>query len=128
METKDGFVLDCSVTMTWCFDDEATPYTDAVRDSLVGPPGLGAFSLVHWKLPMPRSWANAANDLTRLRSHRFLSRCSRDCRSSSTMKPAAGRSATSCTWPEHITSPPTMPPILSWRSDVACRLPASMAS
>ncbi len=34
METKDGFVLDCSVTMTWCFDDEATPYTDAVRDSL----------------------------------------------------------------------------------------------
>ncbi len=27
-ETKDGFVLDCSVTMAWCFDDEATPYTD----------------------------------------------------------------------------------------------------
>jgi hypothetical protein len=24
-ETKDGFVLDCSVTMAWCFDDEATP-------------------------------------------------------------------------------------------------------
>jgi predicted nucleic acid-binding protein len=34
METKDGFVLDCSVTMAWCFDDEATPYTDGVRDSL----------------------------------------------------------------------------------------------
>ena len=33
-ETKDGFVLDCSVTMAWCFDDEATPYTDGVRDSL----------------------------------------------------------------------------------------------
>lgn len=33
-ETKDGFVLDCSVTMAWCFDDEATPYTNAVRDSL----------------------------------------------------------------------------------------------
>jgi predicted nucleic acid-binding protein len=33
-EGKDGFVLDCSVTMAWCFDDEATPYTDGVRDSL----------------------------------------------------------------------------------------------
>ena len=27
-------MLDCSVTMAWCFDDEATPYTDGVRDSL----------------------------------------------------------------------------------------------
>jgi predicted nucleic acid-binding protein len=34
MESKDGFVLDCSVTMAWSFDDEATPYTDGVRDSL----------------------------------------------------------------------------------------------
>ena len=33
-ETKDGFVLDCSVTMAWCFADEATLYTDGVRDSL----------------------------------------------------------------------------------------------
>lgn len=33
-ETKDGFVLDCSVTMAWCFDDEGTPYTSGVRDSL----------------------------------------------------------------------------------------------
>ncbi len=33
-ETKDGLVLDCSVTMAWCFDDEATPYTDGVRDRL----------------------------------------------------------------------------------------------
>lgn len=34
METPDGFVLDCSVTMAWCFDDEGTAYTHAVRDSL----------------------------------------------------------------------------------------------
>jgi predicted nucleic acid-binding protein len=33
-EAKDGLVLDCSVTMAWCFDDEATPYTDGVRDAL----------------------------------------------------------------------------------------------
>jgi predicted nucleic acid-binding protein len=34
MVTQEDFVLDCSVTMAWCFDDEATPYTDGVRDSL----------------------------------------------------------------------------------------------
>ena len=34
-EIKDGFVLDCSVTMAWCFDDEATSYTNGVRDRLV---------------------------------------------------------------------------------------------
>lgn len=33
-EAKDGFVLDCSVTMAWCFDDEATPYTEGIRDRL----------------------------------------------------------------------------------------------
>jgi predicted nucleic acid-binding protein len=34
MATKDDFVLDCSVTMAWCFDDEATLYTDGVRNCL----------------------------------------------------------------------------------------------
>jgi predicted nucleic acid-binding protein len=34
-QARDGFVLDCSVTMAWGFDDEATPFTDGVRDSLV---------------------------------------------------------------------------------------------
>ena len=34
MQTQEEFVLDCSVTMAWCFDDEATPYADGVRDSL----------------------------------------------------------------------------------------------
>ena len=27
-------MLEGSVTMAWCFDDEATPYTDGVRDRL----------------------------------------------------------------------------------------------
>lgn len=31
---KDGFVLDCSVTMAWCFDDEATPYAVSVQEQL----------------------------------------------------------------------------------------------
>jgi len=34
MATPGDFVLDCSVTMAWCFDDEATAYTDGVRDCL----------------------------------------------------------------------------------------------
>lgn len=28
------FVLDCSVTMAWCFEDEVTEYTEKVFDSL----------------------------------------------------------------------------------------------
>jgi predicted nucleic acid-binding protein len=30
-----AFVLDCSVTMAWCFDDEGTPYTEGIRDRLL---------------------------------------------------------------------------------------------
>lgn len=30
------FVLDMSVTMSWCFEDEATPYTEATLDRLQG--------------------------------------------------------------------------------------------
>ena len=29
---KSGFVLDCSVAMTWCFEDEATTETDKILD------------------------------------------------------------------------------------------------
>lgn len=28
------FVLDCSMTMTWCFEDEATPYSESVLEAL----------------------------------------------------------------------------------------------
>ena len=31
-----ALVLDCSVTMSWCFDDEADQYSDKVLDALVG--------------------------------------------------------------------------------------------
>ena len=30
----DAFVLDTSVTIAWCFEDEVTPYTEAVLDRL----------------------------------------------------------------------------------------------
>ncbi|MBF8258810.1 MAG: PilT protein domain protein [Actinobacteria bacterium] len=29
-----GFVLDCSVAMAWCFEDETNPYTEAVLQDL----------------------------------------------------------------------------------------------
>lgn len=31
---KTGFILDCSVTMSWCFEDESSPYADEVLLSL----------------------------------------------------------------------------------------------
>lgn len=31
---KNTFVLDCSVTLSWCFQDETTQYTDEVLESL----------------------------------------------------------------------------------------------
>jgi predicted nucleic acid-binding protein len=34
------FVLDASVTMAWCFEDETTPETDAVLDRLAGDPAV----------------------------------------------------------------------------------------
>ena len=35
-EAREGFVLDCSVTMACCFDDEATADSDSVLESLAG--------------------------------------------------------------------------------------------
>lgn len=29
-----NFVLDCSVAMAWCFEDEITEYSEAIFDSL----------------------------------------------------------------------------------------------
>ena len=31
-----AFVLDASVTMAWCFEDEVTPYSEEILDSLEG--------------------------------------------------------------------------------------------
>ena len=35
MNGNEGFVLDASITMAWCFEDESSAYADAVLDSLV---------------------------------------------------------------------------------------------
>lgn len=29
------YVLDCSISMAWCFEDEATPFTNALYDNLI---------------------------------------------------------------------------------------------
>jgi predicted nucleic acid-binding protein len=71
-ETKDGFVLDCSVTMAWGFDDEATPYTDGVRDCLAS-----AQAIVPTLWPIEVANATLVGErrkrLDEARSSRFLS-------------------------------------------------------
>jgi len=42
---EGGFVLDTSVTMSWCFEDEANAYADAVLESLI-----------HVKALAPAAW------------------------------------------------------------------------
>jgi predicted nucleic acid-binding protein len=70
-ETTDGFVLDCSVTMSWCFDDEASPYADSVRDSLAGVravvPSLGTLEVANATIVGERR-----NRLDEARSLRFI--------------------------------------------------------
>jgi predicted nucleic acid-binding protein len=43
----EGFVLDCSVAMAWCFHDEKNPYADAVATCL---PDVEAFVPSLWPL------------------------------------------------------------------------------
>ncbi len=127
MPNPDEFVLDCSVSMAWCFDDEASPYTDGVRDCLA-----------NHQAQVPSIWpleaANAAimgerrKRLDEARSSRFFVLLQALCPSSSMRKPVAGPSPKSSTWPEPISFRPTTPPIWSWPSAGACRWRASMAS
>jgi predicted nucleic acid-binding protein len=50
------FVLDCSMTMAWCFEDEANPRTQAVLDSL----SFGeAVVPGHWSLEVANVLAGA---------------------------------------------------------------------
>jgi predicted nucleic acid-binding protein len=71
-DTKDGFAVDCSVTMAWCFDDEATPYTSGVRDSLAD---VRAFVPSLWRLEVVNATivAERRKRLDEARSRRFIS-------------------------------------------------------
>jgi predicted nucleic acid-binding protein len=70
-EPKDGFILDCSVTMAWCFDDEATNLTNAVRDSLVA---AGAVVPSIWPLEVANATivGERRKRLDEARSRRFI--------------------------------------------------------
>src|SRR4051794_14378965 len=70
--TKDGFVLDCSVTMAWCFDDEATPYTNGVRDL---PADAQAIVPALWPIEVANATivGERRKRLDAARSSRFLS-------------------------------------------------------
>ena len=51
-----GFVLDCSVTMTWCFEDEIAPETDALLERLEE---TTAFVTAHWPLEVANTLRGA---------------------------------------------------------------------
>jgi len=44
-----GFVLDCSIAMSWCFEDEAAPETDALLER-VRDDGAIVPALWHWEV------------------------------------------------------------------------------
>ena len=50
------FVLDCSMTMAWCFEDEATPRTKAVLASLQAQ---AAVVPSHWPLEVANALTNS---------------------------------------------------------------------
>lgn len=63
-----GFVLDCSVAVCWCFDDEASPATDAllerVRDEGAVVPSLWQVELANVLLQAERRRRTTAADTT----------------------------------------------------------------
>lgn len=52
-----GFVLDCSVTMAWCFEDERTTATDALVTRVVD---AGAIAPFLWPLEVTNVLLSAA--------------------------------------------------------------------
>jgi predicted nucleic acid-binding protein len=52
MKAAKEFVLDCSVTMTWCFTEEATKDTLGIRDSLL-----------HSQCYVPSIWSLEVNNV-----------------------------------------------------------------
>ena len=49
-------VVDCSVTLTWCFEDERTPATLAVLDRIAD---VGAIAPMLWPLEVLNALATA---------------------------------------------------------------------
>lgn len=66
-----GFVLDCSVAMGWCFEDEAGPYPDAVLGALAD---TGAVVPSVWPLEVANVLVTAERRkrISKAQSRRFL--------------------------------------------------------
>ena len=66
------FVLDCSLTMAWCFEDEASPETDEIQDWLTA--GARGFVPTLWHLEIANVlWAcERRKRMTEADSVRFL--------------------------------------------------------
>jgi predicted nucleic acid-binding protein len=66
-----GFVLDCSVTIAWCFEDETNSYTDAVLKDLAD---TGAVVPSIWPLEVANVLlvAERRNKISKAQSRRFV--------------------------------------------------------
>ncbi len=65
-------VLDCSVAMAWCFQDEATAGTDAVLDRLIDETGVVP-SLWHLELANVLALSVRKRRVTQARAAEFIS-------------------------------------------------------
>ena len=66
-----GFIIDCSITMSWCFRDEATSMSSAVQDRLEKEAALVP---AHWFLDVANvlAMAEKRRRITPARSAEFL--------------------------------------------------------
>ncbi|MDD4890217.1 MAG: type II toxin-antitoxin system VapC family toxin [Phycisphaerae bacterium] len=66
-----AFIIDCSVTMAWCFHDEATPLAAAVQDRLIAEAALVP---AHWPLEVANvlALAERRKRIAQPRSAEFL--------------------------------------------------------
>ena len=66
-----SIIIDCSITMSWCFSDEATPATMAIQDRLVSERALVP---MHWFLEVTNVLAMAERHrrISRTKSSHFL--------------------------------------------------------
>ena len=69
--TSDDFILDCSIAMSWCFEDEITEYSEKVLESLTK---AKAFVPAIWSLEVANVilFAEKKGRLTRAKATAFI--------------------------------------------------------
>ena len=66
-----SLVLDCSVTMAWCFEDEATKYTEAILTSLHNT-SAAVPTIWSWEIGNVLAIAERKKRLTGIQSNNFV--------------------------------------------------------